>query len=192
ALSQIPESRRAKARVVFTAHSIPQSMADGSDYAAQLLETCRLVAETAGYSAPWQLAYQSRSGPPSQPWLEPDILDYILSFKESKGEDLVVCPIGFLSDHMEVVYDLDTEAKNLSTTLGVNLIRTRTAGDHPRFIQMVQELIEERLDPSLPRQALGSFGPISDVCPEDCCPITASTNAKFARSQSAPVDMNPS
>jgi ferrochelatase len=175
ALTQMPSSKREDVQVVFTAHSIPQSMADGCPYVTQLLEACRLVAEAAGCPERWQLAYQSRSGLPSQPWLEPDILDCIRSFKKKGGEDLVVCPIGFLSDHMEVVYDLDVEAKGLSTALGVNLIRTPTAGSHARFIKMVQELIEERLDPSLPRQALGSYGPYSEVCREDCCPIAQPT-----------------
>src|SRR5262249_24371614 len=126
ALAQIPDHKRSRARIVFTAHSIPQSMDDACPYADQMLEACRLFSDAAGCSPRWHLAYQSRSGPPSQPWLEPDILDYIRSFQASGGENLVVCPIGFLSDHMEVVYDLDNEAKNLSTALGVNLVRART------------------------------------------------------------------
>lgn len=191
ALAHIPDRNRTNARVVFTAHSIPQSMADQSPYVEQLLEASRLVAHAAGVPERWQLAYQSRSGPPSQPWLEPDILEYISSFKKSGGEDLVICPIGFISDHMEVLYDLDTEAKNLSTALGVNLFRTKTAGSHPRFIKMVQELVEERLNPTLPRRAVGSYGPSRDICPEDCCPLGTQTHSKIAAVKPAVADMNP-
>jgi ferrochelatase len=191
AIAQISDAKRAKAGVVFTAHSIPQSMADHSPYAEQLLEVSRLVADAAGVPERWQFAYQSRSGPPSQPWLEPDILEYISRFKKSGGEDLVVCPIGFISDHMEVLYDLDKEAKSLSTTLGVNLIRTKTAGTHATFIKMVQELVEERLNPSLPRRALGSYGPSCDICPEDCCPIGTQPNARLLAVKPTIADMNP-
>ncbi len=168
ALGQIPEERRAAARVAFTAHSVPAAMAAGCDYERQLLETCRLVAEGAG-AANWRLVFQSRSGPPAQPWLEPDILDHLHALKEEGVRDLVVAPVGFISDHMEVLYDLDTEARFLAEAIGVNMIRAATVGTHPDFVRMIRELILERLDPTAPRRTLGAFGPSHDVCPADCC-----------------------
>src|SRR5204862_5654946 len=112
ALNQVPENRRAARPIVFTAHSIPLSMAEHCDYELQLRETCRLAAESVP-TANWQLVYQSRSGSPRQPWLEPDILTHLRSLRESGVEDAVVMPIDFISDHMEVLYDLDIEAKKL-------------------------------------------------------------------------------
>lgn len=168
ALTQIPAERRAAARVAFTAHSVPAAMAAGSDYARQLLETCRLVAEGAG-AADWRLVFQSRSGPPTQPWLEPDICDHLRALKGEGATDVVVAPVGFISDHMEVLYDLDTEARQVSEELGFNMIRAATVGTHPDFVRMIRELINERLDPAAPRRALGAFGPAHDLCAVDCC-----------------------
>jgi ferrochelatase len=168
ALGQIPEGERADARVAFTAHSIPSAMAAGCDYERQLLETCRLVAEGAG-AADWRLVFQSRSGSPTQPWLAPDICDHLRALKEEGTRDVVVAPVGFISDHMEVLYDLDTEARQVSEELGVNMVRAATVGTHPEFVRMIRELILERLDPAQPRRALGGFPPSHDVCPVDCC-----------------------
>jgi protoporphyrin/coproporphyrin ferrochelatase len=168
ALGRIPEGRRAAARVAFTAHSVPSAMAAGCDYERQLLETCRLVAEGAG-ATHWRLVFQSRSGPPTQPWLEPDICDHLRALKGEGVVDVVVAPVGFISDHMEVLYDLDTEAQQVSEELGVNMIRAATVGTHPEFVRMIRELINERLDPSAERRALGAFPPSHDVCPVDCC-----------------------
>ena len=168
ALEQIPEDRRASARVAFTAHSIPSAMAAGCDYERQLLETCRLVAKGAGAAA-WRLVFQSRSGPPTQPWLEPDVCDHLRALKEEGVTDVVVAPAGFISDHMEVLYDLDTEARQLAVELGVNMVRAATAGTHPEFVRMIRELLQERLDPTTPRRALGAYPPSHDVCPADCC-----------------------
>ena len=149
-------------------------MADGCDYAAQLNETGRLIAERlADDSAErpeWDLAYQSRSGPPSQPWLEPDIGDRLRTAQAAGVHDVVVAPIGFLSDHMEVLYDLDTEAKELAGQLGLNLVRAGTVGNHPEFIAMIRELIVERMTPGDRRPALGTLGPRADECPAGCCP----------------------
>jgi protoporphyrin/coproporphyrin ferrochelatase len=170
ALSKIPEKNRKVAQIVFTAHSIPLSMALGCAYASQLNEASRLVVDALGCANRWQLAYQSRSGPPSQPWLAPDISDCLRTSKEEGGSDIIVVPIGFLSDHMEVLYDLDTEAKELSTVLGINLIRAHTVGTHPRFLKTIRELIEERLDPKITKQSLGDSGPAQDYCPASCCP----------------------
>jgi ferrochelatase len=168
ALGRIPEGRRACARVAFTAHSIPASMAAGCDYERQLLETCRLVAGAAG-AADWRLVFQSRSGPPTQPWLEPDILDHLRALKGEGAADVVVAPVGFISDHMEVLYDLDTEARDLAAGLGLNMVRAATVGAHPEFVRMIRGLILERLDPARPRLALGALPPSHDVCPADCC-----------------------
>jgi ferrochelatase len=168
ALAQIPEERRPSARVAFTAHSVPSAMAAGCDYERQLLETCRLVAEGAG-AATWRLVFQSRSGPPTQPWLEPDICEHLRALKDEGVDDVVVAPVGFISDHMEVLYDLDTEARQLSEELGINMIRAATVGTHPVFVRMIRELILERLDPAVPRRALGTFPASHDVCPVDCC-----------------------
>ena len=144
-------------------------MAANCSYATQLHETARLVMEAVGEN-PWHLVYQSRSGPPSQPWLEPDVCDFIdtLNAKESPSH-LAIVPIGFISDHMEVLFDLDTEARELCDQHGIRMERTPTVGTHPRFVRMVRELIEERQDDALPRQFLGSRGAVPDVCPANCC-----------------------
>jgi ferrochelatase len=118
----------------------------------------------------WRLVYQSRSGPPSQPWLEPDIGDYLRQLAAASVWDVVVVPIGFISDHMEVLYDLDSEAAAVAQEVGLNLIRAGTVGTHPRFVTMIRELIEERLDPTAPRLSSGRLGPSHDECPADCCP----------------------
>lgn len=172
ALNEIPAERRDRALLIFTAHSIPQAMAEGCQYERQLRETCGLVAAGVGRDD-WHLAYQSRSGPPHQPWLEPDIGDFLRQ-KHAGGElnDVVIVPIGFTSDHMEVVYDLDTEAKQLCDELGIHMVRAGTAGTHPRFIRMIRQLIDERMTDSPHRLALGSLGPKEDVCPDDCCLYT--------------------
>jgi len=168
ALEQIPSERRAAAHVAFTAHSIPSVMAAGCDYERQLLETCRLVAEGAEHVR-WRLVFQSRSGPPTQSWLEPDICEHLRELKASGTEDVVVSPVGFISDHMEVIYDLDTEARKLADELGLNMIRAATVGTHPKFISMIRELILERMNTDATRRALGTFPPSHDVCPADCC-----------------------
>jgi ferrochelatase len=154
------------AKIVFTAHSVPVSMAETSDYQKQLQESCRLVAEHLGVSD-WRLVYQSRSGAPGQPWLEPDIGDVLREM--DRGSDVVVVPIGFVSDHMEVIYDLDTEAQDIARERGVNLVRATTVGVHPKFLQMIRELIEERFGLRQPR-AIGQYPPSHDVCAAGCCP----------------------
>ncbi len=168
ALGRVPAERRASARVAFTAHSIPAAMAAGCDYERQLLETCRLTASGAGAPG-WRLVFQSRSGPPTQPWLEPDICEHLRALKVEGVTDVVVAPVGFISDHMEVLYDLDTEARQVSEEIGLNMIRAATVGTHPQFVGMIRELILERLNLAVPRRALGTLGPSHDVCPADCC-----------------------
>src|SRR6266498_1765243 len=168
ALKQIPQQQRSQTRIAFTAHSIPQSMAKNCDYEIQLRETCRLIAETAGIEH-WQLVFQSRSGSPSRPWLGPDICDHLRELQTSGAKHVVIAPIGFVSDHMEIIYDLDIEARAVTQQLGLNMIRAATASSHPAFIEMIRELIMERVDPETPRRSLGTHGPRDDFCPPGCC-----------------------
>jgi protoporphyrin/coproporphyrin ferrochelatase len=170
AFAQIPEERRDRAALVFTAHSLPLSMARNCAYEAQMHEASRLVAEGIGRSADqWALVYQSRSGAPHQPWLEPDICDQLSELQQQGVSDVVVMPIGFISDHMEVMYDLDHEAQEHVEALGMNMIRAATVGTHPRFVQMIRELVVERMTASAERPSLGRWGASHDVCPVNCC-----------------------
>jgi|ERR1043166_1377689 ferrochelatase len=168
ALEQIPAARRAATHIAFTAHSIPETMARNCDYEQQLQEASQLVA-TALDTKNWQLVFQSRSGSPAQPWLGPDICDHLRALHANGVTDVVVAPIGFVSDHMEIVYDLDTEAQTLCRELGLNMVRARTAGTHPAFVEMIRELVMERFDPQAPRRYLGTAGPRADICAADCC-----------------------
>jgi protoporphyrin/coproporphyrin ferrochelatase len=173
ALARLPAADRGEIDVVFTAHSIPLAMARGSAYVAQLREACRLVAEAAGV-ANWRLAYQSRSGSPRTPWLAPDVLDELGALAAAGADAVVVAPIGFISDHMEVLFDLDEEAAARAADLGLRLVRAGTAGTHPAFVGMVRELIEERMTERPLRPALGVRGPNHDICPLNCCLLGAS------------------
>jgi ferrochelatase len=173
AIDEIPEERRGNLHIAFTAHSIPKSMADSSDYVQQLTEASRLAAEAVGVPPDrWKLVYQSRSGPPQIPWMEPDISDHLREVRSSGVDDVIVMPIGFLSDHMEVMFDLDEEAREVCDEIGLNMVRARTVGTHPRFITMIRKLIEERLN-GVPQECRGQYGPNHDVCPLDCCPKPA-------------------
>ncbi len=141
ALAQLPEGTE---HIAFTAHSIPISMAERSPYVSQLQAVAEAVAEAV--DAPdWALVYQSRSGPPHQPWLEPDIGDHLEALAERGVKNVVIAPIGFISDHMEVVYDLDTEAKAKAAELGMEMVRAQTVGTHPRFVTMIREMVEKIL-----------------------------------------------
>jgi protoporphyrin/coproporphyrin ferrochelatase len=188
ALAEVPAERRADARLLFTAHSIPIEMARNCQYELQLRDACQLVAQQVGKRFDprdgaaarddWQLVYQSRSGPPQQPWLEPDINDYIRrEHAKQSMRDIVVVPIGFISDHMEVLYDLDTETKQLCDDLGINMVRAATVGTHPRFVRMIRELVEERMSDRPERLFLGALPPGHDFCPEDCCLYSPSRSA---------------
>lgn len=167
-LQTLPKERRECARIAFTAHSIPVAMSENCDYAEQLQETARLVAEGARHDR-WQLVYQSRSGPPHVPWLGPDILEHLDALAQINVKDVVVAPIGFVSDHLEIVWDLDHDARDHAEELGITLTRAPTVGTHPAFVAMIRELIEERLGRITTRQAVGKRGPSHDVCPPDCC-----------------------
>ncbi|MEO8434394.1 MAG: ferrochelatase [Pyrinomonadaceae bacterium] len=177
AFAKIPGERQPATHIAFTAHSIPLAMAESCEYEAQLNEAEQLVAEgvfAGAGPAParenyYKLVFQSRSGPPSQPWLEPDVCDHLKELNDRGVIDVVIAPIGFVSDHMEVLYDLDTEARVLCDQLGLNMVRAATAGTHPAFIRMVRELIRERIDPGTPQRWLGSRGVAHDVCPAGSC-----------------------
>ena len=141
------------ASVVFTAHSIPDTMAAASPYVAQLNEACRRVATRTGTSQ-WSLAYQSRSGPRHVPWLEPDIESELDQLAGDGADAVIVVPIGFVADHMEVVYDLDIEARQHADMLGLRFTRVPTVGTHPAFVEMIADLV---------------LGPAPVACPADCC-----------------------
>ena len=144
AMAEIPNGR-----LLFTAHSVPVAMAQASPYVRQLEAACAAVAAKVGRSE-WNLVYQSRSGPPGQPWLAPDVCDFLREIRS----DVVIAPIGFLSDHMEVLYDLDTEARAVCDELSVKMARAGTVGTHPAIVQMIGELC--RSEPA--------------ACTAGCCP----------------------
>ncbi|RCS47706.1 ferrochelatase [Bremerella cremea] len=169
AIGELPADGAEKRQVLFTAHSIPNGMAENCDYEKQLQECSSLIAAAAGIDQ-WSLVYQSRSGPPSQPWLEPDVCDAMKELASSgSASQIVLVPVGFVSDHMEVIYDLDDEAAKLAQELGIPLARAKTAGTHPTFVAMIRQLIEERLGLTEEKPAIGNFGPSHDTCPANCC-----------------------
>jgi ferrochelatase len=165
-------------RLVFTAHSIPTSMAAasgalsnggvGGRYEAQLREVAALVAGRAAPDLPWDLVWQSRSGSPRTPWLEPDVSDHLAALRAAGTASVVVSPIGFISDHVEVVWDLDTEAARTAARLGMGFARATTPGTDPRFVAMVRELVLERLDPAAPRRRSGTLN-MWETCEVGCC-----------------------
>jgi protoporphyrin/coproporphyrin ferrochelatase len=161
ALARLPDGDGA--HLVFTAHSVPIAQPGRERYVAELRDVAALVAG----DRPWDLVYQSRSGPPAVPWLEPDVGDHLQKLHAEGVASAVIAPIGFVSDHMEVRYDLDVEAAELAARLGLRVERAATVGVHPRFVAMVRELLTERDGPDRP--ALGALGPRPDVCPADCC-----------------------
>jgi ferrochelatase len=190
-LADLPEDVRAGAHLAFTTHSIPTGAADtsgpvsghgyGGAYVAQHLDVARLVAdavrEETGTEHPWQLVYQSRSGAPGTPWLEPDICDHLETLHGEGVPAVVMVPIGFVSDHMEVLYDLDTEAAAKAAELGLPVRRSPTVGADPRFAAAVRDLVLERSanerGEDRERCALGALGASHDLCPVDCCPARA-------------------
>lgn len=188
ALNRLPEAFREGAELAFTTHSLPTAAADtsgpapwhteGGAYVAQHLDAARVVAarvrEYTGADRPWQLVYQSRSGSPEVPWLEPDICDHLQALHDAGAPAVVMVPLGFVSDHMEVLYDLDTEAKAKADELGLPVVRSATPGADPRFAAAIRELLLERAAAERggrpDRCALGDLGPSHDVCPVGCCP----------------------
>jgi ferrochelatase len=172
--------QRAQARVVFTAHSIPLSMARSCDYERQLRANGQLIAERLAQSSGagasgertelgWDLVWQSRSGPPEVPWLEPDILDHLRTLRAQGVSGVMIAPIGFLTDHVEVLYDLDEEARQLCGELGLPLRRAATVGTHPRFVEMIRQLVLERLN-GAPVLSVGPLPAPAAACAPGCCP----------------------
>ena len=166
ALADLPSGE--PVHLAFTAHSIPVAMAQACRYEDQLRESARLVAEAVGVGD-HALVYQSRSGPPHVAWLEPDILDHLAAIQERGIGNVVIAPIGFVSDHLEVLFDLDVEAREKAEELGLRLVRASSASTHPSFVAMIRSLIEERLTAGSDRVAAGRYAASHDVCPTDCC-----------------------
>jgi ferrochelatase len=154
AMEQLPGAEQ----LVFTAHSIPMSMTEFSPYVRQLKEASAAVAAWCGMGA-WNLVYQSRSGPRTQPWLEPDICEYLREQHAAGVRSVIICPIGFISDHMEVLYDLDTEARSVCDEIGIKMVRAGTAGSHPKLIGMIRDMV---------LNAIAS--PALSYCEPGCCP----------------------
>jgi protoporphyrin/coproporphyrin ferrochelatase len=159
---------RSQARIVFTAHSIPQSMAQSCDYERQLRANSRLIAQRLAHPD-WDLVWQSRSGPPEVPWLEPDILDHLRALHAAGVPGVLIAPIGFLTDHIEVLYDLDEEARQLCQELGLAMRRAATVGTHPRFVEMIRSLVLERLR-GASLLSVGPLPPLAAPCAANCCP----------------------
>jgi len=179
AFKELDPSDRPTTRLVFTAHSIPVSMArtagpEGGLYERQLRETARLVAERSLPDVGWELVWQSRSGPPTVPWLEPDVNEHLRLLAKEGVTQVVVVPIGFVSDHLEVLWDLDEEAAATARQLGLGFARAHTPGTDARFVTMVRDLVIERMRPSSDgtRRGLGRLDHW-DVCASHCCPAPA-------------------
>lgn len=180
ARAQLPPSQRDAARLVFTAHSVPVSAdasagppADGGRlYSRQVAEAARLCAHAAG-AADHDLVWQSRSGPPQVPWLEPDICDHLDALAAGGTEAVIVCPVGFVSDHLEVIWDLDTEARERAAELGLSYVRAGTPGADPRFAQLVTALVREQSSGAAPerlgREPLYGAGVNGALCATACC-----------------------
>ena len=139
ALKGLPGNVREDARLVFTAHSIPKAMADASQYEHQLSASCAAIAEQLGL--PWALVYQSRSGRPQDPWLEPDVCDYLRREHAQGLAAAVICPVGFVCDHIEVLYDLDREAADVCISIGLPMVRAAAVNDHPLFLDMMADVV---------------------------------------------------
>lgn len=187
ALGSLPDDVQGGAHLVFTAHSVPVAMADaagpqGGAYVAQLRETARLVAERVGGHHPWDLVWQSRSGPPTQPWLEPDVSDHLRQLAEAGAPAVVVLPIGFVSDHVEVVHDLDDEARATAETLGMPFARAATVGTAPEFVAMIAGLVDNVDRPASTPRGLGPPSLHWSECPTDCCVLAAQRSGATAES----------
>jgi ferrochelatase len=185
AVRGLDDAARAGARLVFTTHSIPEAMADSSgagsgmaggayvhQHRAVAQWVSAAVAERTGGPLEWDLVYQSRSGPPHVPWLEPDIDEHLRDLAASGCTAAVVVPIGFVSDHMEVLWDLDTQARTTAAEVGLPMVRVPTPGTDPRTVAMVAALVRERLDgvPPSDRPRMGGSPASPDRCAPGCCP----------------------
>ncbi len=156
------------AALLFTAHSLPLAMAAKADYETQLRDACGLVAERLG-GDDWRLAFQSNNARSGSPWLTPTVEESLASIRAAGSEDVLLAPIGFVCDHMEVVMDLDVEARACAEDLGLGYHRAGTVGTHPAYVEMVRELIVERMTANPSRRSLGDRGPNPDYCAPDCC-----------------------
>jgi len=192
ALKELSPEEPQPARVVFTAHSLPISLARSAPFERQLLESCRLVWErikqptqtvnfpdvsasqddVRAFVTGWDLAYQSRSGPQDQAWLEPDVAECLRRLHAEGVGNVVIVPIGFLGESMEIIYDLDIAIFRMCESMGLNMVRAATIGNHPRLTKLIRSLVLERLDPTAERSALGQDGPWPDCCPAECCLTT--------------------
>lgn len=188
AFAQLPAEHRAAARLVFTAHSVPDA-ADlaagppeegGRRYSRQVREASRLAAEQAGVPD-YDVVWQSRSGPPQVPWLQPDIVEHLHVLHAQGTRAVVVCPVGFISDHLEVLWDLDTEAIEAAHELGMTMVRAATAGADPRFAELVVELVREHTD-TVPARRLGTVGAAG--CTENGAPCALRCCEPAARTRS--------
>jgi ferrochelatase len=159
AFAQVPVEHRGETPLVFTAHSIPTAMPSTPTYVQQIEEGARLVAEKLG-QVRWSVAYQSRSGDPRTPWLEPDISVVLQNLAAEGARNVVVSPIGFVCDHIEVLYDLDTEAKQIAAAHGLNMLRAGTVNDHPTFIRMMADVVRRSVSLS------GATAGLFQYCPE--------------------------
>jgi ferrochelatase len=182
ALTELPEELREEAVLVFVTHSIPTSMndtsgKDGGAYLAQHLDVAAVVADRVraetGVDRAHELVFCSRSGAPDQPWLEPDVNERLEALADDGAAAMVLVPVGFVSDHMEVIYDLDTEALATAEKVGIEVRRAATPGTDPRFVAAVRDLLLERAaaerGAEVTRAAMGSIGPSWDRCPVGCC-----------------------
>lgn len=179
ALDKLAPADIALAHIAFTAHSIPVTMADGCRYTSQLAAVAKELAVRVGQNN-WKLVFQSRSGPPSQLWLEPDINDHIRALHESGVRNIIVAPIGFVSDHMEIVYDLDTEVSRLCAGLGINMVRAKTAGTHHAYVSMIRELIVEAIEAGRAPEVSAADNQ-SELCGPSCCTYTRESVSRMAR-----------
>jgi ferrochelatase len=166
ALATLPEEFRGSARLVATAHSIPEAMAavagpEGHAYEAELTAAARAVVDEVAPGRPVDLVWQSRSGPPSVPWLEPDVNDHLRALAAGGERAVVLIPVGFVSDHLEVIWDLDNEARETAEELGLAFARAGTAGTHPAFVRALVDLLAERRAGDPPR--------LGTNCPASCC-----------------------
>lgn len=178
ALSELNVPGNRGIHVAFSAHSIPLSMANGCRYQEQLALVAQMVADSAGISD-WKLVFQSRSGPPNIPWLEPDINDHLRHLQDTGIKHVVVAPIGFVSDHMEVKYDLDTEAAELASQLGINMVRAGTVGTHPAFVRMIRELILEHVGRGAAAECVAACSD-TNMCAANCCPYSRGEASRTA------------
>ncbi len=172
ALAQLPSDRRAGAHLLFSAHSIPVSMAETCAYEEQIVDAAQLVSQIVDPKGrhPWDVVWQSRSGSPQTPWLEPDIGDRITELSTFGTQAIATSPIGFAIENFEIKWDLDIEAANRAQEVGIAFARAQTADNDPRFASMLVDLYEERIFDNPSRRSLGALDLRPDICPKNCCP----------------------